>query len=176
MIIPIKQIIQEGYSYEDILQTIEEGAIGKVWKNLADQHGLVRANANKNSKESFFQYLLNPFVDGPLKHLNATIKQGLLNLLVKLFSDEKVTTIGDLNKKLEEISKGSGPYARQSTLLAEELRRRPELHRQLIDEHFIQWLINPLVPGPLNRHFSKTFLETIKEMQKKEKEMKYLNK
>ena len=89
MLIPIKKIIQEGHSYEDVLQGIEEGAIGKVWKNLADQHGLVRANANKNSKESFFQYLLNPFVDGPLKHLNATIKQGLLNLLVKLFSDEK---------------------------------------------------------------------------------------
>ena len=148
----IKQLILEGYSYEEIVENIiEEGAIGKVWKSLADQHGLVRANASKNSKESFFQYLLNPFVDGPLKHLNATIKQGLLNLLVKLFSDEKVTTIGDLNKKLEEISKGSGPYARQSTLLAEELRRRPELHRQLIDEHFIQWLINPLVPGPLDQ-------------------------
>ena len=159
MLIPIKQIIQEGHSYEDVLQTIEEGAIGKVWKNLADQHGLVRANANKNSKESFFQYLLNPFVDGPLKHLNATIKQGLLNLLVKLFSDEKVTTIGDLNKKLEEISKGSGHYARQSALLAEELRRRPELHRQLINEHFIQWLINPLVPGPLDQMKLKKMLK-----------------
>ena len=155
----IKRMIQEGYSYEDILQTIEEGAIGKVWKSLADQHGLVRANANKNSKESFFQYLLNPFVDGPLKHLNATIKQGLLNILIKLFSDEKISTIGDLNKKLEEISKGSGPYARQSTLLAEELRRRPELHRQLIDEHFIQWLINPLVPGPLDQMKLKKMLK-----------------
>ena len=99
----IKRMILEGHSYEDVLQTIEEGAIGKVWKSLADQHGLVRANASKNSKESFFQYLLNPFVDGPLKHLNATIKQGLLNILIKLFSDEKVTTIEDLNKKLEEI-------------------------------------------------------------------------
>ena len=156
----IKRLILEGYSYEAIIKNIiEEGAIGKVWKNLADQHGLVRANANKNSKESFFQYLLNPFVDGPLKHLNATIKQGLLNILVKLFSDEKVTTIGDLNKKLEEISKGSGPYARQSTLLAEELRKRPELHRQLIDEHFIQWLINPLVPGPLDQMKLKKMLK-----------------
>ena len=158
MLIPIKQIIQEGYSYEDVLQTIEEGALVKVWKNLADHYGLVRVNANKNSKESFFQYLLNPFVDGPLKHLNATIKQGLLNILIKLFSDEKISTIGDLNKKLEEISKGSGPYARQSTLLAEELRRRPELHRQLIDEHFIQWLINPLVPGPLDQRRLKKML------------------
>ena len=160
MQINIKQLILEGYSYEAIVENvIEEGAIGKVWKSLADQHGLVRANASKNSKENFFQYLLNPFIDGPLKQLNATIKQGLLNLLIKLFSDEKVTTIGDLNKKLEEISKGSGPYARQSTLLAEELRKKPELHRQLIDEHFIQWLINPLVPGPLDQMKLKKMLK-----------------
>ena len=159
MLIPIKKIIQEGHSYGDVLQAIEEGAIGKVWKNLADQHGLVRANANKNSKENFFQYLLNPFIDGPLKHLNATIKQGLLNLLIKLFSDEKVTTIKELEAKLETIAKGSGSYARQSVILAEELRKRPELHRQLIDEHFIQWLINPLVPGPLDQRRLKKMLD-----------------
>lgn len=156
----IKQLILEGYSYEAIVKNIiEEGAVGKVWKNLADQHGLERVNASKNSKENFFQYLTNPFVDGPLKQLNATIKQSLLNTLIKIFSDEKVTTIKELEAKLESLSKGSGPYARQSALLAEELRRKPELHRQLIDEHFIQWLINPLVPGPLDQMKLKKMLK-----------------
>ena len=160
MQINIKQLILEGYSYDEIVENIiEEGAIGKVWKSLADQHGLVRANANKNSKENFFQYLVNPFVDGPLKQLNATIKQSLLNTLIKIFSDEKVTTVKELEVKLESLSKGSGPYARQSTLLAEELRKKPELHRQLIDEHFIQWLINPLVPGPLDQIKLKKMLK-----------------
>ena len=156
----IKRMILEGYSYEEIVKNIiEEGAVGKVWKNLADQHGLERVNASKTGKENLFQYLLNPFIDGPLKHLNATIKQGLLNLLIKLFSDEKVTTIKELEAKLETIAKGSGPYARQSVILAEELRKRPELHRQLIDEHFIQWLINPLVPGPLDQIKLKKMLK-----------------
>ena len=153
-------MILEGHSYEEIIKNIiEEGAIGKVWKNIADQHGLERVNASKTRKENLFQYLTNPFVDGPLKHLNATIKQSLLNLLIKLFSDEKVTTIKELEAKLETIAKGSGPYARQSVILAEELRKRPELHRQLIDEHFIQWLINPLVPGPLDQIKLKKMLK-----------------
>ena len=156
----IKRLILEGYSYEAIVKNIiEEGAVGKVWKSLADQHGLVRSNANKNSKENFFQYLVNPFVDGPLKQLNATIKQSLLNALIKIFSDEKVTTVKELEAKLESLSKGSGTYARQSVILAEELRKRPELHRQLIDEHFIQWLINPLVPGPLDQNRLKKMLK-----------------
>lgn len=160
MQINIKQLILEGYSYDEIVENIiEEGAVGKVWKNLADQHGLERVNASKTRKENLFQYLLNPFIDGPLKQLNATIKQGLLNLLIKLFSDEKVTTIKELEAKLETIAKGSGPYARQSVILAEELRKRPELHRQLIDEHFIQWLINPLVPGPLDQSHLKKLLK-----------------
>ena len=156
----IKRLILEGYSFEAIVENvIEEGAIGKVWKNLGDQHGLVRANASKNSKENLFQYLTNPFVDGPLKHMTATIKQSFLNALIAIFSDEKVTTIKELEAKLETIAKGSGPYARQSVILAEELRKRPELHRQLIDEHFIQWLINPLVPGPLDQMKLKKMLK-----------------
>ena len=177
MQIPIKQLILEGYSFEAIVENvIEEGAIGKVWKNLADHYGLVRVNANKNSKENFSRYLLHPMVDGPLTQLNATVRQSILNLLLKIFSDEKISTIGELTKKLEKISKGSDYISRQFAIIVEDLKGNPELHKQLIDEHFIQWLINPLVPGPLNRHFSKNFLETIKEMQKKEKGMKYLNK
>ena len=156
----IKRLILEGYSYEAIVKNIiEEGAVGKVWKNLADQHGLERVNASKTRKENLFQYLTNPFVDGPLKHMTATIKQSFLNALIAIFSDEKVTTIKELEAKLETIAKGSGPYARQSVILAEELRKRPELHRQLIDEHFIQWLINPLVPGPLDQMKLKKMLK-----------------
>ena len=136
---------------EHSLVHLEEGAIGKVWKSISDQHGLVRVNSAKTAKENTFQYLFNPFVDGPLKHLNASIKSGILNLLIKIFTTEKPSTVKELNKRLEEVGKGSGPYARQSMLLAEELRRKPELYRQLIDEHFIQWFLNPLVPGPIDK-------------------------
>ena len=50
----IKRLILEGYSYEAIVKNIiEEGAVGKVWKNLADQHGLERVNASKTRKKIY---------------------------------------------------------------------------------------------------------------------------
>ena len=160
MLIPIKQIIQEGYSYEDVLQTIEEGAIGKYWSSKAEISELKSQNAKLNWKENGLQYLINPFVDGPIKQLTNKIESLFYQALMKIFfTGEKISSISDFEKKVKEM--GSTPFSRQMQILVDEMKRMPEINKKIKDEHFIQWLINPLVPGP-NEYFKMK-----KELQNK---------
>ena len=136
MIIPIKQIITEG-------------SLGKIFKNQADNHGMRLAAAKVNFKDNAFQYFTNPFVEGPFTHLDASVRRGLVNVLVKLFgTGEKIESIEDLEKKVRAL--GNTPYERNLQLVLAQLKSQKDIEQAIRDEHFIQWLINPLVPGPIS--------------------------
>jgi hypothetical protein len=47
-------------------------------------------------------------------------------------------------------------------LLVEDLKVMPEINKKIMDEHFIQWLLNPLVPGPIGYFKHKKALENAK--------------
>ena len=142
-------------------QLILEGAIGKVWKEYADNHELHAQNAKQNWKDSKFSYLVNPFVDGPLAHLSNTIKSGFYKVLLKIFmTGEQVSSVADIEKKVKAM--GPTPFSRQMQLLVEDLKVMPEINKKIMDEHFIQWLLNPLVPGPIGYFKHKKALENAK--------------
>ena len=136
MIVPIKEILTEG-------------SLGKIFKHQADNHGLRLAAARLNFKENKFQYFTNPFVEGPMDHLSASVKRDLTNLLVKIFgTGEKIESIEDLEKKVKAL--GHTPYERNLQVVIAELKNQKDMEQAIRDEHFIQWLINPLVPGPIS--------------------------
>ena len=142
---------------------IEEGAIGKVWKAYADNHEMKAQNAKLNWKENKFQYLLNPYVSGPLSHLSNSVKSGFYKFLTKIFfTGEKVESIADLEKRVKSF--GSTPFSREMQILIEDMKKMPEINKNIMDEHFIQWLLNPLVPGPIGYFKHK---KDIKNLNKK---------
>ena len=157
MKIEIKKALLEGHQPEVIV----EGAIGKFWKAKADNAEMKALNAKLNYKDNLGQYLLNPFVDGPLKQLGNKLTSLIYQALMKVFfTGEKITSIEILEKKVKAL--GNTPFSRQMGILVEEIKLMPEINKKIKDEHFIQWLINPLVPGPKDYFKYKKQLESNK--------------
>jgi len=151
--------------FKDRLKThlLESGAWDRHAHTKINAFSKVNMGNRMNFKQHPFQYILNPFVAGPLRHLGTEAYVAIMSMMYTLIKSGKSESIKSASDFKTEVNKIHGAWDRYKSTMFDFLDSNEKNLNKMKGENFFQYMLNPFVDGPITEKFGSFLKDNIHE-------------